>query len=123
MVVEPGMEMVCSHFSHIGEPLLVTSTHTHTPLLPLITFSTPFSSSSSSDPHSLETLDRFQDSIKWAVSGGFSQQDVAEAKLSVFSQVSNQHQWPTSAVWIDPNYSPLSWMLQCLLERGGPLLS
>ena len=39
------------------------------------------------DPNSLETLDRFQSSIDWVTKGTFSQEDVDEAKLSVFSQV------------------------------------
>ena len=40
------------------------------------------------DPNSMETLQVFQDAIEWACSGGFSDEDVDEAKLSVFSQVS-----------------------------------
>ena len=40
------------------------------------------------DPNSTETLQVFQEAIEWACSGGFSEKDVDEAKLSVFSQVS-----------------------------------
>ena len=39
------------------------------------------------DPNSLETLDCFQSSIDWITKGTFSQEDIDEAKLSVFSQV------------------------------------
>lgn len=39
------------------------------------------------DPHSTKTLQVFQDAIEWACSGSFSEKDVDEAKLSVFSQV------------------------------------
>ena len=39
------------------------------------------------DPCSTETLQVFQESIEWACSGRFSEKDVDEAKLSVFSQV------------------------------------
>ncbi|XP_077347236.1 presequence protease, mitochondrial [Lithobates pipiens] len=39
------------------------------------------------DPNSLSTLSAFDKSIDWAKSGAFSQQDVEEAKLSVFSTV------------------------------------
>ncbi|XP_041378980.1 LOW QUALITY PROTEIN: presequence protease, mitochondrial-like [Gigantopelta aegis] len=46
-----------------------------------------FSFFSYRDPNSLETLDRFQSSIDWVTKGTFSQEDVDEAKLSVFSQV------------------------------------
>ena len=44
----------------------------------------------SRDPCSTETLQVFQESIEWACSGRFSEKDVNEAKLSVFSQVSSQ---------------------------------
>ena len=40
-----------------------------------------------SDPHSLDTINRFHESIDWASSGSFTVEDVEEAKLSVFSQV------------------------------------
>ncbi|XP_037012447.2 presequence protease, mitochondrial [Artibeus jamaicensis] len=39
------------------------------------------------DPHSTETLQSFAKAIEWAKSGSFSQQDIDEAKLSVFSAV------------------------------------
>ncbi|KAM5156938.1 presequence protease, mitochondrial isoform 1-T2 [Mantella aurantiaca] len=39
------------------------------------------------DPNSLTTLSRFDKAIDWAKSGNFNQQDVDEAKLSVFSAV------------------------------------
>ena len=32
------------------------------------------------------TLDSFHDSVEWAARGDFSERDVEEAKLSVFSQ-------------------------------------
>lgn len=35
----------------------------------------------------MDTIGRFQDSIDWAISGSFTDQDIDEAKLSVFSQV------------------------------------
>ena len=43
-----------------------------------------------SDPHSLDTIDRFHESIDWASSGSFTVEDVEEAKLSVFSQVQEE---------------------------------
>ncbi|XP_008050953.2 presequence protease, mitochondrial [Carlito syrichta] len=39
------------------------------------------------DPHSTETLQAFGRAVDWAKSGKFTQQDVDEAKLSVFSAV------------------------------------
>ena len=51
------------------------------------------------DPHSLETLDRFQDSINWACQGSFSQEDIDEARLSVFSQVRYSHRTCTISLW------------------------
>ena len=39
------------------------------------------------DPNSMATLSAFRRGVDWARSGGFSQQDVDEAKLSVFSAV------------------------------------
>ena len=40
-----------------------------------------------SDPNTVETLNSFQECIEWAVSGSFSDDDIDEAKLGVFSQV------------------------------------
>ena len=40
-----------------------------------------------SDPHSLDTINQFHESIDWASSGSFTVEDIEEAKLSVFSQV------------------------------------
>lgn len=39
------------------------------------------------DPNSLETLKVFHECIKWAYEGSFSEKDIEEAKLAVFSQV------------------------------------
>ncbi|XP_049632256.1 presequence protease, mitochondrial isoform X1 [Suncus etruscus] len=39
------------------------------------------------DPHSIETLQSFAKAVDWAKAGRFSQQDIEEAKLSVFSAV------------------------------------
>ncbi|XP_012658767.2 presequence protease, mitochondrial isoform X2 [Otolemur garnettii] len=39
------------------------------------------------DPNSMETLQAFGKAVDWAKSGAFTQQDVEEAKLSVFSAV------------------------------------
>lgn len=36
----------------------------------------------------MATLDSFYDSVQWSTRGDFSERDVEEAKLSVFSQVS-----------------------------------
>ena len=41
----------------------------------------------SRDPHSTETLQSFLKAIDWAKSGRFTQQDINEAKLSVFAAV------------------------------------
>ncbi|XP_019848663.1 PREDICTED: presequence protease, mitochondrial-like isoform X1 [Amphimedon queenslandica] len=46
-----------------------------------------FSFFSYRDPHSLDTVNRFNDSIDWVTSRSFTDEDVEEAKLSVFSQV------------------------------------
>lgn len=39
------------------------------------------------DPNSIETLQSFGKAVDWAKSGKFTQQDIDEAKLSVFSAV------------------------------------
>uniref|UniRef100_A0A6I8NDF6 Presequence protease, mitochondrial n=1 Tax=Ornithorhynchus anatinus TaxID=9258 RepID=A0A6I8NDF6_ORNAN len=39
------------------------------------------------DPNSIETLESFGKAVEWAKSGKFTQQDIDEAKLSVFSAV------------------------------------
>lgn len=39
------------------------------------------------DPNSVRTLSAFRKGVDWAKSGQFSQQDIDEAKLSVFSAV------------------------------------
>ena len=47
------------------------------------------SSFASRDPNSIETLNAFDESVKWAAEGKFSNDDIMEAKLSVFASVSN----------------------------------
>ena len=42
----------------------------------------------SSDPNDMEMLARFDESINWAATGRFTEDDVEEAKISVFSGVS-----------------------------------
>ena len=39
------------------------------------------------DPNSTKTIEAFDASLSWAADGKFSDQDIDEAKLSVFSQV------------------------------------
>lgn len=39
------------------------------------------------DPNSVQTLSAFDESVDWVKSGTFTQQDIDEAKLSVFSAV------------------------------------
>lgn len=39
------------------------------------------------DPNSVQTLSAFRKGVDWAKSGQFSQQDIDEAKLSIFSAV------------------------------------
>ncbi|XP_022112056.1 presequence protease, mitochondrial-like isoform X2 [Acanthaster planci] len=39
------------------------------------------------DPNSLQTLEAFDRAVEWAIEGSYSQQDIDEAKLSVFSAV------------------------------------
>ena len=39
------------------------------------------------DPNSVQTLSAFRKGVDWAKSGQFTQQDIDEAKLSVFSAV------------------------------------
>lgn len=39
------------------------------------------------DPNSLQTLSAFRKGVDWAKSGQFTQQDIDEAKLSVFSAI------------------------------------
>lgn len=46
-----------------------------------------FSFYSYRDPHNVETLDAFQRSITWASEGNFTETDVDEAKLNVFSEI------------------------------------
>ena len=71
MEVGLSTAMGFSHFSHIGNYSNIFSLTIH----------------SISDPHSLDTVNRFNDSIDWITSGAFTDEDVEEAKLSVFSQV------------------------------------
>ena len=40
------------------------------------------------DPHSTQTLKVFEDSIEWAAKGSFTQQELEQAKISVFQAVS-----------------------------------
>ena len=42
------------------------------------------------DPNSDKTLDAFERSITWAADGGFTAQDIDEAKMGVFQKVSVQ---------------------------------
>jgi presequence protease len=39
------------------------------------------------DPNLQKTIDTFTAAAKWAAEGSFTQQDIDEAKLSVFAQV------------------------------------
>ena len=39
------------------------------------------------DPNSMKTLQTFEKAVSWATGGGFTQQDLDEAKLAVFAQV------------------------------------
>ena len=39
------------------------------------------------DPNSVETFKSFENCIDWAINGSFSDQDIDEAKLGVFSMV------------------------------------
>lgn len=39
------------------------------------------------DPNSFDTLNRFQGALEWAAKGSYSDSDIEEAKLAVFSQV------------------------------------
>lgn len=48
------------------------------------------------DPNCLNTLKSFEDSIKWAVDGTFSTDDIEEAKLAVFASVIYICQNPSS---------------------------
>jgi len=41
------------------------------------------------DPNLQQTLDRFAASAVWAANGEFTYQDIDEAKLAVFSQVTS----------------------------------
>lgn len=52
-----------------------------------------------SDPNSFDTLNRFQDALEWASKGSFSDKDVEEAKLAVFSQVSEHVHSKVFGVW------------------------
>ncbi|KAG0714508.1 Presequence protease, mitochondrial [Chionoecetes opilio] len=47
----------------------------------------PFGFYSYRDPHSTQTLATFDAAVEWVLSGGFSERDVAEAKLGVFQAV------------------------------------
>lgn len=42
------------------------------------------------DPNNLKTIERFENGIDWISEGSFTQQDVDEAKLSIFQTVSLQ---------------------------------
>ena len=41
------------------------------------------------DPNSHATLEAFQQCVEWAIAGKFSDEDVNEARLSLFSKVRN----------------------------------
>ena len=56
------------------------------------------------DPHSTKTLQVFQDAVEWACSGSFSEKDVDEAKLSVFSQVKTLRMWNCNAYILVQGY-------------------
>lgn len=70
----------CSPFTRTGGLDLLTHTQSKNS-------SKKGSFSSDRDPNSVQTLSVFGKSVDWAKSGQFTQQDVDEAKLSVFSAV------------------------------------
>ena len=74
----PNLESNCWRFIRIGEGLVSLGAD----------FSLNRDAFLCSDPNSMETLGRFDDSIDWAATGGFTDEDVEEAKVSVFSAVS-----------------------------------
>lgn len=81
----PGWEeAACSPSTRIGEP-------TFTPLELFLYIQCrhqcPRVSVSLRDPNSVQTLSAFRKGVDWAKSGQFTQQDIDEAKLSVFSAV------------------------------------
>ena len=80
MVQKLGTQLVYFPFSHIGMHRFCTGNTTDTYMY-LCTYFLY------SDPNTIETLKAFQDCIAWAVSGSFSDDDIDEAKLGVFSQV------------------------------------
>ena len=41
------------------------------------------------DPNSTDTISAFDEAVKWAMEGKFSDEDITEAKLSVFASVSD----------------------------------
>ena len=45
----------------------------------------------SRDPNAERTMEAFDAAIKWALDGEFTQQDIDESKLAVFSQVKYIH--------------------------------
>jgi len=73
MVQELKVQLVCFPSFLIGITLIVFG---------------PLQLSVFRDPNSVETFKSFENCIDWAINGNFSDQDVDEAKLGVFSQVS-----------------------------------
>ena len=49
------------------------------------------------DPNFEGTLSAFEDSIQWALKGKFTDQDIEEAKLSVFAEVSIRYDFTSRA--------------------------
>ena len=43
------------------------------------------------DPHSEATLSSYNQCIRWVLNGDFTEEDMVEAKLSVFAQVSTKN--------------------------------
>jgi len=46
-----------------------------------------FSFTSYRDPHTLNTLSKYEDAVNWLIQGSFTDEDINEAKLSVFQSV------------------------------------
>ena len=46
-----------------------------------------FSFTSYRDPHTVDTLKRYEDAVEWLTQGSFTEEDINEAKLSVFQSV------------------------------------
>lgn len=68
------------------------------------------------DPRSTETLQSFLKAVDWAKAGRFTEQDIDEAKLSVFSVVDAPVAPSDRGMWHKRHSSPPVLVIGCLSQ-------